>query len=170
MYCSGSCSAIANNASTRSKEVTRECPVCKVKFVSSTKKRGAIFCSRACASRGSVTEYRHSKAVETGKRTVANLCKPVDALKKREAWKYVALEKHLQDRPHEFEFQLGKWIFDLALLDVNVLVEFDGVYHKSSQLKTDAEKDAYAKENGFLVVRRATEVCCVLDPVVLEGL
>jgi very-short-patch-repair endonuclease len=99
-----------------------------------------------------------------------NLCTPADTLKKREAWKYVVLEKHLQSRPHEFEFQLGKWVFDLALLDTNVLVEFDGIYHRSSQLKADAEKDAYAKEHGFLVVRRATEVCCVLDPAVLDGL
>ena len=170
MYCSNSCGAKVSNAKIRAKEVVRECPVCGVKFVSSTKKRGAVFCSRGCASRGSVTEYRYNRAVKTGKRNVKNLCTPTDALKKREAWKYILLKKHLQDRPHEFEFQLGKWVFDLALLDINVLVEFDGIYHRSSQLKIDAEKDTYANENGFLVVRRATEVCCVLDPAVLEGL
>jgi len=102
---------------------------------------------------------------------VANLVPPERALKKREAWKYDLVKQALGTRPHEFEHRVGKYIFDLALLDTKVLVEFDGGDHNQPfQKRLDAKKDQATKKKGFLIVRRPVASVTVIDPSTIEGL
>jgi very-short-patch-repair endonuclease len=45
-------------------------------------------------------------------------------------------------------------VFDLALLDRKILVEFDGAYHDTrTQSKEDLRKDRVAQRRGWNVVR-----------------
>jgi very-short-patch-repair endonuclease len=100
-----------------------------------------------------------------------NLLTSAEALKLRERWKYVALEAALQGRVYEFEYQLGEYVFDLALLDARVLVEFDGPYHAyGNQPRVDAAKEQAAEEAGFIVVRRVVQPTTVISPATVRGL
>jgi len=173
LYCSRTCAAEASNASRRSKEIPLECPVCGTPFVSSTRRRAKKHCSRACASKGSVNEVRRAAGRYAGKLNQANLLTPAEVLKRREAWKYAALREVLDaaGRKYEFEFPCAGYVFDLALLDVKVLVEFDGQYHGGQkQRKVDAKKTAAAEKKGYTVVRRVVESTTVVHPRVLDKL
>ena len=79
-------------------------------------------------------------------------------MKIREAWKYELIRNHLEKRklPFEFEYKIGKFIFDLKLSSAGVLVEFDGPYHKY-QIGADGVKDSLAKKNGWSVIRVPVE-------------
>lgn len=90
-------------------------------------------------------------------------------LRIREGWKYERLRVVLGDRPHEFEYPVKPYIFDLALFDTRILVEFDGPYH-GGQVAADQEKDLVGIAAGFSVVRRVTPPATVIDPAVLDGL
>ena len=61
-YCSISCGAKAGNAHKKNRCIEKTCPVCKVSFAATTGAKEATFCSRSCASKGSVTKYRREKA------------------------------------------------------------------------------------------------------------
>jgi very-short-patch-repair endonuclease len=62
-------------------------------------------------------------------------------------------------------------VFDLALLDTRVLVEFDGPYHGyGEQIATDAKKDETAIAYGFALERRIVAAASVLSPAVISGL
>ena len=69
-----------------------------------------------------------------------------------------------------FEFELDGHIFDLALLDVHTLVEFDGPYHKGKQLQVDSDKDAVAQKHGYKLVRRTVQASTVLPSSTLDGI
>lgn len=170
-FCSLSCGAKDQNSKIKAKEVVKICPECKKKFVSTTKKKAATFCSRSCASKGSMNEDRRLAQREAGLRFVDNLISTDEVLKRREAWKYELLKKALDGRDHEFEYALENSVFDLALFDKKILVEFDGPYHKlDSQIERDLEKDAIAARNGFLVIRRTVAQAQVILPETIEGL
>jgi very-short-patch-repair endonuclease len=99
------------------------------------------------------------------------LISPQETLKRREAWKYAALERVLEGRKHEFEYKLGKYVFDLALLDTKTLVEFDGPYHRDpKQKQMDADKEKAAGIRGFVVIRRLVKPAVVIDPETIGGL
>lgn len=102
----------------------------------------------------------------------ANLITPAETLRKRESWKYVAIKDVLEKsgRKFQFEYEIDGYIFDLALLDVMVIVEFDGNYHRGCQLSVDADKDGVAASAGFSIIRRCTISATVIDPVTIEGL
>jgi len=92
-------------------------------------------------------------------------------LKLREGWKYAALERQLAGREYEFEYELGGYVFDLALLDRGVLVEFDGPYHEGgAQAEVDEAKDEAAEAAGFIVVRRPVQPAVVISPTTIRGL
>jgi len=62
-------------------------------------------------------------------------------------------------------------VFDLALKDTKVLVEFDGYYHDVPQQQAaDKLKTEAAEAAGFKVVRRYTETACVIVPSAIDGL
>jgi very-short-patch-repair endonuclease len=170
LYCGRRCAASARNAPIKAQEIVRTCP-CGREFVTTTKAKAAEHCSRSCASHYSMSDERREAQRVGGLEKAENLLSTADALKLRENWKYAALREVLGERPHEFEYELGGYVFDLALLDVRVLVEFDGPYHSySEQLEVDARKDEVARANGFLVVRRTVQPSVVLNPNMINGL
>lgn len=100
-----------------------------------------------------------------------NRIDPAETLRKREAWKYVLLKKRLRGRKAIFEYPLGGFVFDLALLDIQVLVEFDGPYHgDAAQQERDEAKEQVAKKHGFKLERRQVKPATVIGPETLEGL
>jgi very-short-patch-repair endonuclease len=170
-FCSRECAAIVSNENKRSKRFVMNCPVCGVEFETSTHNKAKRHCSRGCASKGSVTPERRKAMSDAGNKNAANLLTVAETMKRREAWKYTALREHLGDRPFEFEFPLDGFVFDLALFDSMVLVEFDGKYHNTrAQMDLDAMKEKVAIKNGFRVERRATATVSVISPAVINGL
>jgi very-short-patch-repair endonuclease len=118
-----------------------------------------------------MSEERRAAQREGGKQASANLLQPAEGLKIRERWKYAALEAALGSRPHEFEYPLGGYVFDLALFDTKTLVEFDGSYHASpKQRLSDRTKDEAAEAAGFSVVRRAVRPATAVPAAVILGL
>ena len=62
-FCSLSCAAKAGNASKRCVEFEIPCGHCGKMFMTSNHNKAAKeFCSRECASAGSVTDYRRQRA------------------------------------------------------------------------------------------------------------
>jgi very-short-patch-repair endonuclease len=130
--------------------------------------RSVTFCSRSCASAGSVTDARRD-AWQKSKKNLENGRTPKEIARRlwsREYWKYAKVQALLDflDESYEFEFPVGHHIFDLALFAHKVLVEFDGTYHNDvNQRKADAKKTAYAKKRGWIVVRVATPPSTVIE-------
>lgn len=169
-FCSLSCVAKKRNLSKKLPIIEKICPVCKNKFFASTKKKGATFCSRSCASSGSITKYRRVKASEMGKKNNKYVCNNKvlsKGLRSRESWKY-SLIKNFLDKSnirYQFEFPCGSGIFDLALLDLKLFVEFDGIYHCSKiQQEIDEKKTMEAKNFGWNVIRISCNAGQIIDP------
>lgn len=165
LFCGLSCSATHRNATRKSREFEMTCKCGKV-FSTTTHNKAKRHCSRSCASRFSVTKKRRAAQRSAGKRHKQNL-DTAKAMKSREAWKYALLRKELANRPHEFEFRLGSYIYDLALFDTKVLIEFDGRGHVR---KDDEEKDSHAANLGWRVERRKVKNATVIHPKTIEAL
>lgn len=160
VFCTQKCSANHSNASKKSVVFTTNCPCCGTSFTTSTHNKAAKFCSRSCASKGSMTEERRAAQRLGGLARLGNLNTPEETLKLREASKYSALGAELTRReiPHEFEYRIGEVIFDLALTDRKILVEFDGPHHRGrTQLVHDGAKDDAARLLGWSVLRVTTD-------------
>ena len=126
------------------------------------------FCCRSCASAGSVTEARKNIRVNIEK--LSEIESTAKSLKNREMWKYVELEKKLENTPHEFEFPLKIYVYDLCIYDQKLLVEFDGPDHNYEwQKETDRKKDAFAVANGYLVKRIPVERAKIIPYDALDG-
>lgn len=176
-FCSSSHAAKFRNAirKDRKRKVTKICPSCDESFETMTGAKSATFCSRSCASSGSVTEARRQAGREAGKQNAYALNDievRAKVLRKREAWKYRDLQHLLVFAGEEYQFEFAlpetRHIFDLALVARKVLVEFDGAYHASpQQAAADVEKTAVAEEAGWRVVRIATPVNQVIEASVL---
>jgi len=126
-----------------------------------------VFCSRECASAGSVTELRRDTAKAIGISSGFGGITRAGMLA-REQWKYVLVGNRLNELRvrHEFEYQLPdtERFFDLALVDSRVFVEFDGPYHANvSQREDDEEKDKIAAAAGWKVVRIQVKQASVID-------
>jgi len=118
-----------------------------------------------------MSEERREAQRQGGLQQVGNLLSQEEVLRRREGWKYLALQGYLVGRPHQFEYELESYVFDLALLDANILVEFDGPYHSGSQqCIVDQAKDLVAQRHGFVVVRRAVRPASVIEPSAIDGL
>lgn len=93
------------------------------------------------------------------------------AMKIREAWKYELLRPMLENEDHEFECEIGGFVFDLVLYARKIAVEFDGPEHGiGKRAVTDEEKDRAAEAAGFIVVRRAVLPATVISPETMAGL
>lgn len=170
-YCSLSCSAKKGNLERpdRRVEIEKRCPYCNNKFKTMTGSKSATFCSRSCASAGSVNEARRQAAKKTGLQHRDNLSIS-KGLKNREAWKYVKLKKFLefQDVDYEFEYDVGEYIFDLCLPDMMILIEFDGEYHRGKfAMMRDRDKDTEANELGWNVIRVKVKSNTIIETEVL---
>jgi len=175
MFCSRSCSAKAGNVSRKSKQIKMTCPGpgCGKTFDTTTHNKARRHCSPSCASKASMSKSRRKAQRTGGIMQIDNLLTTAETLKLREAWKYVAIKEMLakSGREFEFEFELADRVYDLALLDTKVLVEFDGPYREwSEQQEDDKDKEKIAEEAGFTVIRRQTLPATVISPLTLEGL
>jgi len=155
-YCSISCASYARSEFSIKIE-TKICPMCKQEFKCkiSNKKTNKTFCSRECASLGSVTEARRNNSGQIALPHNINIV--AASLRSRENWKYQSLQKYLDQKNivHQFEFVIENSIYDLALIDKKILIEFDGPYHQ--WLDSDTQKSILAKSNGWNIVRIITE-------------
>ena len=173
-FCSLSCAAIYGNKGRKLPMINVMCEYCGEEFETSSGRRQARFCSRSCASAGSVTDYRRSKQREAGlnsKNREALRSHIGDSLRAREWWKYVDINSFLDKQcvKHIFEWQTGNRVFDLKLDDYSVLIEFDGPYHRDSRQKVlDGEKDEVAKDLGYRIIRVETERASVIPVEVIE--
>lgn len=152
-FCDLRCAGAFNNRKRRIRIVQLICVHCHYSFESTTHNKAAkSFCSRSCASAGSVTIYRRSKARENRLPPGAT----ASGLRERESWKYVKVGRLLERRGLKcrFERQLrrGPYVYDLLLPTLKIAVEFDGPSHQSNS-KSDAIKDAYAARHGWKVIR-----------------
>jgi len=166
-YCSPSCAAKKGNEHRKAPEVEKTCPFCNKIFDTVSNKHERTFCSPSCASAGSVTEYRRYKARQVGLASVENnLISPEEALKKREAWKYVNVKNSLEDlnENFEFEYRMEDYIYDLALIDRKIFIEFDGPDHDGPvQTERDLLKSEFANKNGWEVKRIAVDSNSVIN-------
>ena len=171
-FCSESCGAKYNNICIP--RVLKHCSICGKRFETKQYGKGAnTFCSRACANQ--LPRRRDTLAVKEGQRRAGlkskNLLPLHEIMKRREAWKYVELEKRLLGYPHEFECKIGNYIFDLILPLTMVAVEFDGPEHRGEKQKlTDAKKDQIAETLGYTVVRRDVQRATVIPSAALNGI
>lgn len=177
LFCSLSCTAVAANSIKRSTPIEKTCPRCGTVFMSSTHKKAATYCSASCASLSSVTEKRRAGNRKGGYASLASISQEEKTrrvsmiLKSREQWKYSALKEFLGNRPHEFEYPIGNCVFDLALFDTKVLIEFDGRYHNgSTQNSIDTEKAKVGEAAGFRVIHLKTKDQTVISPETIEGI
>lgn len=170
-FCSLRCGAVYANSFRISEVVSKKCAYCAREFVTKQDRHEADYCSRSCASKGSVTSHRREKACEIG-RSSGNLLTIEETLLKREYFKYALLELALIKRNvrHAFEYRIDDCVFDLALLDKQLLVEFDGPDHRYMHgLLRDAKHDAVAVENGWKVLRVPVEIGQVVSDSILDG-
>lgn len=162
-FCCRSCAIYHQHEASGNNRVpvTKTCQYCRSKFQTMSGAKASSHCSRDCASAGSVTPKRLAAARASGKKHVSNINtiqSIADALRAREWRKYVKLDAYLKRRKiaHVFEFSLPRtrYIFDLALTDLKVLIEFDGSDHKDPrQVRVDNRRDRLAKKRGWRVAR-----------------
>lgn len=121
-----------------------------------------------------MNEGRREAQRRAGLATCAkNLITATDTLRRREAWKYEEVKAFLLSQKREFEFAytVSGGIFDLALTDKKVLVEFDGPYHRDrTQAAKDEIKTAAAQQEGFTVVRRTVPASSVIPASLIHDL
>ena len=171
-FCSLSCgSCYTNRQRGNFRElVAKTCPHCGREFTTRT---DAIFCGRSCASAGSVTQYRHEQAQKTAMRNVKYILgieSIAKSLRAREAWKYEELRRRLESSGIEYEFEhvIGRYIYDLALFDSKLLIEFDGPNHQEAyQIVEDVRRTEVAIANGWELSRIEVESQAIIAPDLL---
>lgn len=173
MYCSYACFSSTVNAARKIPDQERLCAYCAIPFITSGGAKSARFCSRSCASRGSVTTRRRRSARSLAKQNFipATVDSAARVLKQREAWRYRKLKTELKKRSSKFEFEyvLDGRVFDLALFDQGILVEFDGPYHSWSVIaKKDLEKDRIAERNGYRLLRYRTSTTEEIEAILVN--
>jgi len=163
-FCSRSCACSYGNSlrDDLTRIIVKRCPVCGADFETRADSHEATFCSRSCASAGSVTPYRSKRAAEVGRAVMAEKNPEMIAsgLRVREWWRYDDLDVVLTvaDVAHQFEYPITDCgttcIYDLALIDRQILVEFDGPYHNGDKQKLrDEVKELVAQNTGWQLVR-----------------
>lgn len=152
-YCTSRCSDKARIINT---EVSKTCKCGKV-FVTKT---DSNHCSRRCASFYSLSDTRLEAMLigSSNTRITSDNCLPSVAsrLRSREWKKYEELDGFLllMEFEYQFEFHLPdtRFIYDLAVFNKRLLIEFDEEYHRYNT-KSDDEKDQAAIDQGWEIVR-----------------
>lgn len=164
-FCSRTCSAHFNNKKHRKWfKRTQTCRCCGKLFETESHYE-VTFCSRECASAGSITNYRRQQMSEGGKKgQFIHPGTPLltsQILKNREAWKYAEIKELLEGLNIEYEFEYlldNKYIFDLVIEKWRLLIEFDGTYHQEkNQSDVDKCKTKCAESNGYTLIRIQTK-------------
>lgn len=72
---------------------------------------------------------------------------------------------------YEFEYLVDKYIFDLALFDYKIFIEFDSDYHNSTdQQIIDMDKEQTAQRIGWKVIHISTDSNKVIDVSLISSL
>lgn len=167
LYCSRSCSIThANRVLGRTAVLEKRlCKVCGEEFEALGKAKSRITCNEDCANvlrykRMSPGAKERQRAGARKSARIEPLLRSARGLKTREAWKYVAVRELLEKRGFSFEFEepVGPYVVDLILYKEKVIVEFDGPYHETAEVKeTDIERNRYLLSRGWRVFRIATK-------------
>ena len=163
-FCSNSCSAKYNNSFKKSKIIIKICPQCGKEFESTDSVKSKTYCSSSCASIATVPPSARSLGGKNSSHTPESTAK---MLKHREAYKYIKLKEELEKRniAYEFEKCIDGKVFDLALSDLNICVEFDGPEHRTTHQKcVDDLKNKIASNNGFTIKRIITGRKEIINP------
>lgn len=159
-FCSLECAGAYFANVNRKPKITKTCEFCGKEFVTTANRHEARFCSRSCASKGSMTEERREAQRAGGKKSKKpSISEIADGLRKREAPKYKALSEFMDAAgiEYKFEFPVSGYVFDLYLPKSGLLIEFDGPYHGwGKQSESDNTKELSARNSGFRVVRVVT--------------
>lgn len=172
-YCCQKCAIIGGHKKQQNPIVTKTCPVCKELFATKSGAKEATFCSRSCASKGSVTEARRQAGRYAAELNFTpethNIINIQKVLKEREAWKYEKIKIVLDflHANYEFEYLMGNYIYDLAIFDKGILVEFDGPDHRYCD---DTNKYNNTLYNGWYVYRINVNPNEIIDPSFLYSL
>ncbi len=157
-YCSSKCQGDARRIIKL--PVSKTCE-CGNGFETTT---DASYCGRNCASKYSGLEIRSKpefieKLINSGIKSRFshdNLDKVANSLRVREWSKYDLVHHYLLicSISHSFEYSLPntRWIYDLAIHDLSLLIEFDESYHKSI-VDLDIAKEQDANKEGWNLVR-----------------
>lgn len=167
-YCSPKCVAIGTHVGKSNPMITKICPYCGKLFLTKTGSKEATFCSRECASSGSVTDKRRIRAKEISKNNFTyGISHTQKILKTREAWKYKEIKEILDkyNEKYEFEYIIEDFIYDLALLNRKIIFEFDGPDHKYLD---ETNKTKVANKNNWLLIRQKVMPNTVIDPTFVE--
>lgn len=104
-----------------------------------------------------MTDYRRKKAAQTAKKYLPHDMETIaKSLRVSQAFKYAQVEAWLRKKGIRYRIEevVGRRIFDLALPDTKVFVEFDAKHHAyPSQSGIDKEKDELARKRGWRVLR-----------------
>lgn len=163
-FCTLSHAAMFFNESKKNRPILKTCPCCKTTFQTVEGKHERTYCSASCATKATVSNEARRRG---GLNSVHDVYTAARTLKSREAFKYVNVEKALNDRNirHEFEMPIGDKVFDLVLTDERICVEFDGPNHR---LKKEQERDKIktetAEKHGYKVVRVQCGRMEIIDP------
>jgi len=126
---------------------------------------------RRSLTKGTASGCRKCQKIKSGGSYDTRLRATAAALRSRNADQYASLAQVLRDRPHQFEYVISPYIYDLALFDTNIIVEFDGPHHAIPvQQERDAAKDKAARDSGYRVVRISLNSSDSLTPSLIEGL
>lgn len=118
-------------------------------------------CSRSCTTKYTMTPERLLAIIAGSINTrfiAGSLNTADDGLRVREWNKYDAIHRFLWSLSilHLFEYHIPgtNYVYDLALFDMCVLVEFDEAHHrKAKAMISDKNKDMVAQQNGWNVCR-----------------
>lgn len=172
-YCSKTCANIGAHLKQKNSIITKICPICGKEFKTNNGAKQATFCSRSCASKGSVNENRRNAGKYAAKLNFTKDTHSPDKIQKimknRENWKYIELKKFLDfcNKKYEFEYLIDKFIYDLVLFDEKLIIEFDGPEHT---YLNEQEKENTAKANGYEMIRIKTKPNIVIQPSVLYSI
>jgi len=156
------------NLRKKNHPIKKNCKLCGIEFPTVTGSKERDFCSRSHASKGSMTELRKRVYKDVSHKSRENLISVDETLRKRENWKYKKIIE-LLDRnniKYEFEYRIKPYIYDLALFEKKIFIEFDGKYHftEKEQKQTDRKKDELARKNNWKIIRIPVQTNVIIDP------
>lgn len=165
-YCCSKCAGYINHR-LKSQNINKICPVCGKEFTTKDNCKQATFCSRSCASKGSVNQARRNAGKITSQKNFMqdthNIYTIRNILIKRESWKYCEIKRYLDETGinHQFEYILNEmFIYDLVLFDNEIIIEFDGPEHL---YLNESKKEEIANNNGFNLIRINVEPNKIID-------
>lgn len=177
-FCSISCSTSYRMRVTgvTYPSVDSTCPTCGRGFTTTLAPKAPRHCSQSCANTNRTREATPGRRAG-GLAHVDNLLGvhvQAAGLRSREGWKYQGMASVLTQLgvSHTFEFPLDPYIYDLALHDAKILVEFDGPDHTySTEVQAlDVLKTEHALQQGWRLERITVEPAAYIPPSKLRHL